>query len=75
MTSNNQNGIGSGISNQDELAAALQKELGQAAGYLDLKYREWCIQHPDEVLSKTYLRLFIYYYQRSFLIRVSIVYS
>ena len=60
MTSNNQNGIGSGISNQDELAAALQKELGQAAGYLDLKYREWCIQHPDEVLSKTYLQLFIY---------------
>ena len=57
MTSNNQNGIGSGISNQDELAAALQKELGQAAGYLDLKYREWCIQHPDEVFSNVYLQL------------------
>ena len=60
MTSNNQNGIGSGISNQDELAAALQKELGQAAGYLDLKYREWCIQHPDEVFSNVYLQFFIY---------------
>ena len=59
MTSNNQNGIGSGISNQDELAAALQKELGQAAGYLDLKYREWCIQHPDEVFSNVYLQFFI----------------
>ena len=62
MTSNNQNGIGSGISNQDELAAALQKELGQAAGYLDLKYREWCIQHPDEVLSDTNLQSFMYFY-------------
>ena len=49
MTSDDQTGSVPSISSQEELAAALQKELGQAAGYLDLKYREWCIQHPDEV--------------------------
>ena len=49
MTTDNQAGSGNAISNQEELAAALQKELGEAAGYLDLKYREWCCQQPDEV--------------------------
>ena len=49
MTTDDQSGNVPSISNQEELAAALQKELGQVAGYLDLKYREWCIQHPVEV--------------------------
>ena len=50
----NQSGSSNGISNHEELAAALQKELGEAAGYLDLKYREWCIQQPDEVNCNVY---------------------
>ena len=52
MTTDHQKDQASGASNipsQEELSIAVQKELGAAAGYLDLKYREWCIQQPDEV--------------------------
>ena len=47
---NNQSGGTPEILTQEELTAALQKELGEPAGYLDLRYREWCLQQPDEVL-------------------------
>ena len=52
MTSDNskENSAGSSnITSHEELAAALQKELGETTGYLDLKYREWCVEKPDEV--------------------------
>ena len=52
MTSDNskENNAGaSNITSHEELAAALQKELGETTGYLDLKYREWRVEKPDEV--------------------------
>ena len=44
--------------NQEHLTAAVQKELGDAGGYLDMKYRDWCLEQPDEV----YKHMFIYIY-------------
>ena len=64
MTSDNskENSAGSSnITSHEELAAALQKELGETTGYLDLKYREWCVEKPDEVYN--FSTLFIAFYR------------
>ena len=54
MTTDNANDQAGGtpeILTQEELNAAVEKELGKPVGYLDLKYREWCLQRPDEVFT------------------------
>ena len=54
MTTDDLNDHSSGIrdfSSKVELSDALEKELGDSSGYLEKKYREWCIQQPDEVIK------------------------
>ena len=50
-SANDQAGGTPEILTQEELNAAVEKELGEPVGYLDLKYREWCLQRPDEVFN------------------------
>ena len=50
MTTDGVNGqAGDNISSKEELSEVLDKELGTSAGYLETKYRDWCIGRPDEV--------------------------
>ena len=62
MTTDSENGTPE-ILTQEELTDAVQKELGEAVGYLDLRYREWCLQQPDEVHNNIFIIiLYIYIY-------------
>ena len=50
-SANNQPGGTPEIMSQEELSAAVTKELGEDVGFLDLKYREWCLEQPNEVFN------------------------
>ena len=52
MTTDDLNDHAGGIPNiysKEGLTEALDRELGESVGYLDKRYREWCIEQPDEV--------------------------
>ena len=60
-SANDQAGGTPEILTQEELNAAVEKELGEPVGYLDLKYREWCLQRPDEVFNYIFQNIIILY--------------
>ena len=45
-----------GIVDRDTLAAALDKEVGAAQGFIHRTYRTWCVDNPELVRWYIYIQ-------------------